>query len=88
MTALLVQDLFGGIIVKNNKLHHYFNFDIMMSEITDITQFQFSDDELKGEIDASGDIKFDVFINREDLLQNNDTKERYLLLRKRLKDLL
>lgn len=88
VTALLVQDLFGGIIVKNNKLHHYFNFDIMMSEITDITQFQFSDDELKGEIDASGDIKFDVFINREDLLQNNDTKERYLLLRKRLKDLL
>ena len=88
VTALLVQDLFGGKIVKNNKLHHYFNFDIGIGDIFDLTQYQFEPDEIEFELDSLGNINFDVIVKREELLKNNDTKERYLLLRKRLKDLL
>lgn len=83
VTALLVQDLIGGEIVKNNKLHHYYNllYSRDGAEVIDLTIDQFSEEQIEGML-------IDEIINRENLLSNPDTAIRYRLLKQRLGDLI
>ncbi len=79
ITALIIQDLFGGDIVKNDKLHHYFNFIDM--ETLDFTKWQFEEADFEN-------FDYDRMVDREELLLNDDTKQRYFKLKDNLKTLL
>lgn len=75
VSALLLQNLFGGIICKTtvNRHSHYFNkFDDV---IVDITAEQF------GDIHINYDKCF--ICNVENMLKNKDTKSRYEKLREK-----
>lgn len=84
VTALVVQDYFGGMIVRGRTRtgSHYWNLITGMGEI-DLTRDQY---------DPGEPITRDVsFVQREDLLQGERavaarTAERYALLKKRVVD--
>ena len=69
VTALLVQKMFGGDIVKNTEFNHYFN--VIESNVVDLTREQFAEDV---QCNTISDI-----VNRNDLLKGH-TKERYEIL--------
>ena len=71
ITALIVNDYFGGTIGKIyvNGISHYFN--IINNKIIDLTKKQF---------DKKIDYNNHQLINRNDIL-NNDTKKRYQILK-------
>ena len=76
ITSMLVLEKFGGTINKinlNEDLSHYFN--IIDNEIIDLTKEQFKD-----QLDYSNYIEKDF----SSLLQNEDTKKRYLLLKEKI----
>lgn len=70
ITCLLVQDLLGGTIVKDPVLNHFGN--VVNGDIIDLTSKQWIDGEV---------IKFTETINRDELLKNLDTFERYQILK-------
>lgn len=74
ITSLIANDYFGGEICKIyvNEISHYFN--IINNQIIDLTAKQFKD-----KIDYSNY----KIVKRDDIL-NEDTKQRYNLLKKRL----
>jgi hypothetical protein len=71
ITALLIQDLFGGFIVFNKEYHHYWNILPNDGEI-DLTRKQFSGVE---------QMRIDGYRPREYFMSNDDTAQRYLVLK-------
>ena len=78
ITALIVQDYFGGTIhrVKVKNETHYFN--IINEQIVDFTKEQFEVKNVQVIYDNS------ELINRGELLANADTLQRYNMLKKKL----
>jgi hypothetical protein len=70
VTALLIQDLFGGFIIYNERYNHYWNKLPDNTEL-DLTRGQFGDITI---------LKIDGSRDREVFLSNEDTKKRYNLL--------
>lgn len=80
VTALIVQDYFGGKIMRCPSAtgSHYYNK--INSQVIDLTYEQF----LSGEVNyRSGEKR-----TRNSLLSNEDTKNRYMILRQNLQDIL
>lgn len=75
ITALVLNDYFGGNICKIHVegISHYFN--IIDSNIVDLTSSQF-----KCDVDYSN---YEI-ISRDLLLDNDDTRRRYILLKEKL----
>lgn len=78
VTALLINDLFGGEIVSNTKYHHYFNILEDGTEI-DLTREQWADVVIEGHEPSTRD--YILFSDRGREVQ---TLERYQLLRKKI----
>ena len=80
ITSLIVNDLFGGKIMRcmTSTGSHYYN--LINDTIVDLTREQFVD-EIPQYEDASER-------TREYLLSNTDTRERYLLLRTNLQQVM
>lgn len=78
VTALIVNDFMGGKIMRcmGNEISHYYN--LINDNIVDLTQEQFNNFKLKYN---DGEER-----SREYLLSNENTKERYLILLKNVKD--
>ncbi len=72
VTSLIVKDYFGGDIYKHNKENHYFN--VIDGKVIDLTKEQF-------------DYELDYTDSRKKMpdLNSGKTKERYELLKERLK---
>ena len=77
IVALIVQECFGGEVCKTtvNRSSHYFNI-LPNGEILDLTAEQFKP--------IIPTYKKYIVANRNNMLKNKDTKERYLLLKSRL----
>lgn len=76
VTALLIQELMGGDIVVNKRLNHYFN---VVDGITiDLTKDQF----------PSQTIEIDGVVERDTLLANKNTRDRFVGLRMNLQHLI
>lgn len=77
IVALLINDYFGGNIckIKINGISHYFN--IINDKIIDFTSDQFKVDKI--------DYSNYVIKTREEVLNNEDTNERYQLLKLKVK---
>ena len=77
IVALLINDYFGGNIcrIKGDGISHYFN--IIDDEIIDFTSEQFGNDII--------DYSNYTIRTREQILENEDTKKRYELLRLKVK---
>jgi hypothetical protein len=78
VTALVVQDIFGGDIVYNSKFDHFWNV-LPSGRKVDLTKGQF-DTRVTGPA---------VTVERTEILESEDaikfnTKTRYLLLKKRI----
>jgi hypothetical protein len=81
VTAMIVQDFMGGDILRRQagNLSHYWN-RLPNGEVVDLTFAQFeASPRWDGEIEIA---------DRPTLLQNFDTRRRYLLLKKRVSDVL
>lgn len=78
VTALIVQDYFGGVIhrVKLKCETHYFN--IINNQIVDLTKEQFDMKNVKVIYSNS------EFVNRKELLENADTFKRYNILKEKV----
>lgn len=75
ITALLIQENFGGFVVFNKKYHHYWNILQDVGEV-DLTKNQF------GIIDH---MKIDGYRDTSYFTKNEDTVKRYNLLKANLK---
>lgn len=83
VTALIVQDYFGGKILYCKHFHHYWN-QLPNGEEIDLTRSQFGN-EVKLCVDA--------IVSREEILESDSAKkvktlERYLLLKNRVKEII
>jgi hypothetical protein len=83
VTALLIQDLFGGTIVYNKTYDHFWNI-LPTGKPLDLTRTQFS---------HYSKLRVDTSIDRNEILYSLNAKRqrtynRYLLLKKRVKNVL
>jgi hypothetical protein len=74
ITALIVQERLGGIILFNRQYHHYWNLLPDSGEV-DLTRGQFQGVE-RMQIDGYKDVSY--------FLQNEDTLNRYNILKSRI----
>ena len=77
IVALLINDFYGGDIckIKVNNISHYFN--LIDDKIIDLTSDQFKVDKI--------DYTDYVIKTRDDVLKNEDTKNRYEMLKLKVK---
>lgn len=78
ITALIVNDVFGGKIMRCmvGTMSHYYNF--VDEEVIDLTASQFKDININYDLGEER--------SRDYLLSNEDTKKRYYILLKKMND--